>query len=100
MKTKRAKQLVSEIRKSTRNAVPFDLTFAPCGNMRDEERTKLQEALKEKFMIWANTWIFPQLSELEEIVDGPSRDRAARKDALDSIGVREVRGAMGGRYYE
>ena len=53
-------KLSKEILDNVKNAVPWDLTFAPTANLNKEQIAELQKHLKYHFEIWANTWIVPQ----------------------------------------
>lgn len=69
MKIKQMIEGIEEIIYSTKNGVPHDLHFKPCGKLSGEEKEKLQESLNEHFKIWSQTWVLPKLECLKTILE-------------------------------
>jgi hypothetical protein len=66
MRHSRRKQLLDDLRDHVRNAVPFDLTFAPCGKMPKADKERLEDHLRYHFRLWADTWILPWIDMIEK----------------------------------
>ncbi len=56
--------LAKEIKENAIDGQPYDLTFAPTGNLLFEERELLQKYLKARFKLWAESWIIPLADEI------------------------------------
>lgn len=64
------KRLLAELRDHVVHGVPFDLTFKPFpARGTRKERERLQQALEDAFCSWADTWIYPWIDHLEELLD-------------------------------
>lgn len=59
---KSSANLAKEALDNLRHAVPFSLTFIE--GVRVEDRQHIEAQLKEKFELWANTWIAPDLRSI------------------------------------
>lgn len=68
-------KLIDDLREHVKNAVPFSLTFSPCGDMSNEQRKVLEDHLRESFRCWASSWITPYINEIEKRWLKPKRNK-------------------------
>ncbi len=54
--------IAREIKENVKSGIPYHLIFAPVKGLEDKE--KLEAHLKERFELWANTWIIPLADEI------------------------------------
>ncbi len=61
---KRALMLTNDIRHSVRNAVPWSLS--PDTRLPPEEKARLEAQLRQRFELWADTWVLSRLDEIDK----------------------------------
>lgn len=67
------RNIIKDFRTAIRNAVPFCLLGAPTANMSRKEQVVLENYLKEKFHLWADSWITPLIDEAEQRLVKPKK---------------------------
>jgi len=58
------RSILRDLKSHRESAVFYTLTFAP-GNLSSDVQGQLEDYLKARFLNWWDSWIVPNLSELE-----------------------------------
>lgn len=58
-------RLVDDLREHVRNGSPHGLTFKPTAGMSKEQVARLQAALNDAYELWAESWIYPWIDQIE-----------------------------------
>ncbi len=79
MKREAARKIIREMRNIVKNGVPHCLVFRPTGKLSKADVARLQESLNDSYRLWSQTWLLPELDNLEYLINQGTAHAATKE---------------------